>query len=134
MSVGIADVCSSVLIVLACRDAARADAAMELIRSDVPGAELSFLSLDLADLDQVKTAAGAALAGPRIDGLIDNAGVMIPPRTLTRQGFELQFGVNHLGHFAFVGLVHPHVEDRIVIRSEAHPSELQSTNRHSYAS
>src|SRR3546814_7202235 len=77
---------------------------IERIRADVPGAELSFLSLDLADLDQVKTAAGAALAGPRIDGLIDNAGVMIPPRTLTRQGFELQFGVNHLGHFAFVGL------------------------------
>src|SRR3546814_14780462 len=82
--------------------------------SDVCSSDLlSFLSLDLADLDQVKTAAGAALAGPRIDGLIDNAGVMIPPRTLTRQGFELQFGVNHLGHFAFVGLVHPHVEDRI---------------------
>src|SRR3546814_18026009 len=85
--------------------------------SDVCSSDLlSFLSLDLADLDQVKTAAGAALAGPRIDGLIDNAGVMIPPRTLTRQGFELQFGVNHLGHFAFVGLVHPHVEDRIVIK------------------
>src|SRR3546814_12382850 len=93
-------------VVLACRDAARAEAAMERIRADVPGAELSFLSLDLADLDQVKTAAGAALAGPRIDGLIDNAGVMIPPRTPTRQGFELQVGVNPICPFALVGLVH----------------------------
>src|SRR3546814_14080186 len=40
---------------------------------------------------------------------------MIPPRTLTKQGFELQFGVNHLGTFALTGLVHGHVEDRIVI-------------------
>src|SRR3546814_10446701 len=40
---------------------------------------------------------------------------MIPPKTLTKQGFELQFGVNHLGTFAFTGLVHPHVDDRIVI-------------------
>src|SRR3546814_18967800 len=48
---------------------------------------------------------------------------MIPPRSLTKQGFELQFGVNHLGHFAFVGLVHPHVEDRIVITASlAHKS------------
>ncbi len=110
-------------VVLACRDAARAEAAMDRIRADTPGADLSFLSLDLADLDQVKSAAQAALAGPRIDGLIDNAGVMIPPRTLTKQGFELQFGVNHLGHFAFVGLVHPHVEDRIVITASlAHKS------------
>src|SRR3546814_19537921 len=90
-------------VVLACRDAARAEAAMERIRADVPGAELSFLSLDLADLDLVKTAAGAALACPRIDGMIDNAGVMIPPRTMTRQGLALPFGVNHLGHFVFVG-------------------------------
>src|SRR3546814_1627466 len=50
-------------------------------------------------------------------------GVMIPPRTLTKQGFELQFGVNHLGTFAFTGLVHRHVDDRIVITgSIAHKS------------
>lgn len=102
-------------VVLACRDAAKADAAMDRIRADVPAADLAFQPLDLADLDQVREAGAAVLAGPRIDVLINNAGVMIPPRTLTRQGFELQFGVNHLGTFAFTGLVHPHVDDRIVI-------------------
>src|SRR3546814_13109788 len=96
---------------------------MTRIRIDVPGAELSFQSLDLADLDQVRDAAKAVLAGPRIDVLVNNAGVMIPPRTLTKQGFELQFGVNHLGTFALTGLVHPHVDDRIVITgSIAHKS------------
>ena len=102
-------------IVLACRDKDRAAAAMDHIRADTPGAELSFQPLDLADLDHVKDAAAAILGGPRIDVLVNNAGVMIPPRMLTKQGFELQFGVNHLGTFAFTGLIHPHVDDRIVI-------------------
>jgi NAD(P)-dependent dehydrogenase (short-subunit alcohol dehydrogenase family) len=102
-------------VVLACRDAVRAEEAMDRIRADVSKAELSFQPLDLADLDQVRDAAQAVLAGPRIDVLINNAGVMIPPKTLTKQGYELQFGVNHLGTFAFTGLVHSHVEDRIVI-------------------
>jgi NAD(P)-dependent dehydrogenase (short-subunit alcohol dehydrogenase family) len=102
-------------VVLACRDEAKAEAAMHRIRADVPAADLSFQPLDLADLDQVKDAAKAVLAGPRIDVLVNNAGVMIPPKTLTRQGYELQFGVNHLGTFAFTGLVHPHIDDRIVI-------------------
>lgn len=102
-------------VVLACRDEDKAEAAMQRIHADVPDAGLSFQRLDLADLDQVRDAAKTVLAGPRIDGLINNAGVMIPPRTLTKQGFELQFGVNHLGTFAFTGLVHPHVDDRIVI-------------------
>lgn len=102
-------------VILACRDTDRAEAAMGRIRVDVPAADLSFQPLDLADLDQVKDAAKAVIAGPRIDVLVNNAGVMIPPRTLTKQGFELQFGVNHLGTFAFTGLVHSHVDDRIVI-------------------
>src|SRR5690606_17138087 len=110
-------------VVLACRHESRADAAMERIRAEVPGAELSFQPLDLADLAQVRDAAQTVLAGPRIDVLVNNAGVMIPPKTLTKQGFELQFGVNHLGTFAFTGLVHPHVDDRIVITgSIAHKS------------
>lgn len=104
-------------VILACRDADRAEAAMNRIRADVPAAELSFQPLDLADLDQVRDAANAVLAGPRIDVLVNNAGIMIPPKTLTRQGFESQFGVNHLGTFAFTGLVHTHIDDRIVITS-----------------
>ena len=102
-------------VIMACRDAGKAETAMGRIRADVPAADLSFQPLDLADLDQVREAAKAVLAGPRIDVLINNAGVMIPPKTLTKQGYELQFGVNHLGTFAFTGLVHGHVEDRIVI-------------------
>ncbi len=110
-------------VVLACRDADRAEAAMNRIRVDVPAADLSFQPLDLADLDQVRDAAKAVLAGPRLDVLVNNAGVMIPPRTLTKQGYELQFGVNHLGTFAFTGLIHPHVDDRIVITASlAHKS------------
>ena len=102
-------------VILACRDEAKAEIAMNRIWVDVPKAELSFQPLDLADLDQVRDAAKTILAGARIDVLINNAGVMIPPKTLTKQGFELQFGVNHLGTFALTGLIHPHVDDRIVI-------------------
>lgn len=110
-------------VVLACRDEDKAEVAMNRIWADVPQAELSFQPLDLADIDQLREAARAVLAGPRIDVLVNNAGVMIPPRTLTKQGYELQFGVNHLGAFAFTGLVHPHVDDRIVITgSIAHKS------------
>lgn len=110
-------------VILACRDAAKAGAAMDRICTDVPDARLSFQPLDLADLDQVKEAAAAVRAGPRIDVLVNNAGVMVPPRMLTKQGYELQFGVNHLGTFAFTGLVHGHVDDRIVITgSIAHKS------------
>ncbi|MBL9067687.1 MAG: SDR family NAD(P)-dependent oxidoreductase [Sphingopyxis sp.] len=110
-------------VVLACRDEDKAEVAMNRIWADVPQAELSFQPLDLADIDQVRESARAVLAGPRIDVLVNNAGVMIPPRTLTKQGYELQFGVNHLGTFAFTGLVHPHVDDRIVITgSIAHKS------------
>lgn len=102
-------------VVLACRDADRAEAAMQRIGDELPTADLSFQPLDLADLDQVKEAAQMVLAGPRVDVLINNAGVMIPPRTLTQQGYELQFGVNHLGAFAFTGLIYGHVDDRIVV-------------------
>lgn len=102
-------------VIMACRDADRAAAAMDKIRAEIPDAILLFQPLDLADLDQVREAAVTLRAGPRIDVLVNNAGVMVPPRTLTKQGFELQFGVNHLGTFALTGLLHDHVEDRIVI-------------------
>ena len=89
-------------VLLACRDAARAQAAMALIGGDV-----AHLPLDLADLDSVRRAADPAASEARLDGLIANAGVMFPPLTRTAQGFELQFGVNHLGHFALTGLLLP---------------------------
>jgi NAD(P)-dependent dehydrogenase (short-subunit alcohol dehydrogenase family) len=102
-------------VILACRSKDKAEAAMSAIRAETPKADLQFLALDLSDLGAVRAAAAEVLAGPSIDVLVNNAGVMIPPRTLTKDGFELQFGVNHLGTFAFTGLIHPHVKERIVV-------------------
>ena len=84
------------------------------------------MALDLADLEQVREFAAAALERfDRIDLLINNAGVMIPPQSKTKQGFELQFGVNHLGHFALTGLLLDRIMEtpnaRIVnVSSQAH--------------
>jgi len=93
-------------VVLACRSRARADDAIEQIRSDVGDAQIEFMALDLADLEQVRAfAASVRERFDRVDLLINNAGVMVPPASKTKQGFELQFGVNHLGHFALTGLL-----------------------------
>lgn len=92
-------------VVLACRSEAKAQEAMGRIAAETPDASLGFLELDLGDLESVRTAAETAHAYERIDGLINNAGVMIPPLTRTAQGFESQFGINHLGHFALTGLL-----------------------------
>jgi NAD(P)-dependent dehydrogenase (short-subunit alcohol dehydrogenase family) len=94
-------------VLLACRDEAKAQAAMSAIRDSLPQANLAFLPLDQADLASVRRAAELAAAEPRIDVLLNNAGVMFPPLTRTRDGFELQFGVNHLGTFALSALLLP---------------------------
>jgi NAD(P)-dependent dehydrogenase (short-subunit alcohol dehydrogenase family) len=93
-------------VVLACRDTGKANCAAGRIREAVAGAAVRVLPLDLGSLTSVREAA-AQLRGdhPRLDMLINNAGVMMPPYSRTRDGFELQFGTNHLGHFAFTGLV-----------------------------
>src|SRR6185437_7792959 len=71
-----------------------------------PGANVTVQPLDLASLDSVRAAAGELRARhPRIDLLVNNAGVMFPPRQATADGFELQLGTNHLGHFALTGLL-----------------------------
>jgi len=91
-------------VVLACRSEARAAEALEDIRSGVPDARLEFMALDLSDLDQVRDFSSAVRERlDRLDLLINNAGVMIPPESQTKQGYELQFGVNHIGHFALTG-------------------------------
>ena len=93
-------------VLLACRSEARADEALADLRGELPSAEVEFLALDLADLDQVRAcAADVRERSERLDLLINNAGVMIPPESRTKQGFELQFGVNHIGHFALTGLL-----------------------------
>ncbi len=94
-------------VLLACRGKERAEAAMARIKQATPGADLAFLPLDQADLASVRAAAELAAKEPRIDVLINNAAVMNPPLTRTKQGFELQFGVNHLGCFALTGLLLP---------------------------
>ena len=95
-------------VTLACRDTAKGDAAAERIRLAHPGAHVAVDSLDLADLDAVAAfATRFASMHDHLDLLIANAGVMIPPLGRTRQGHELQFGTNHLGHFALTGRLLP---------------------------
>lgn len=76
------------------------------IRREVPGAKIEILSLDLASLDSVEQFAGQFLAThSELHGLVNNAGVMNTPRAQTKDGFELQFGTNHLGHFYLTELL-----------------------------
>jgi NAD(P)-dependent dehydrogenase (short-subunit alcohol dehydrogenase family) len=91
-------------VVLACRTRSKADDAVGAIATTAPGADVSVLELDLADLDQVTVAAASFAAGhDRLDLLINNAGLMAIPEQRTVQGYEMQFGVNHLAHFALTG-------------------------------
>lgn len=93
-------------VIMTARSEARGRAAVAGIRAAVPGASVELRLLDLSDLAEVERFAGRlGEAGTRLDVLVNNAGVMMPPRSLTRQGFELQFGVNHLAHFALTGLL-----------------------------
>jgi len=88
-------------VVMAARDQDKAEAARASIRDEIPGAALELQPLDLASLASVHKAAAGILANhPRIDILVNNAGVMGIPERRTEDGFEMQLGVNHLGHFA----------------------------------
>lgn len=95
-------------VVLAVRDLAKGDAAVTRIKRASPQAAVEVRELDLSSLASVRDAAAAlGTAHPRIDLLINNAGVMYTPKQTTVDGFELQFGTNHLGHFALTGLLLP---------------------------
>jgi len=95
-------------VVMVARDAARLDAAIGAIKETLPKAQLEAQLMDLADLASVRATAEALLATyPDIHLLINNAGVMACPQGLTADGFELQFGTNHLGHFLFTCLLVP---------------------------
>jgi NAD(P)-dependent dehydrogenase (short-subunit alcohol dehydrogenase family) len=95
-------------VVMACRSAANGEQAAAIVRASVPNAVLEVAVLNLAELGSVREFAAAAGADhDRIDLLINNAGIMAAPRRLTKDGFESQFGTNHLGHFALTGLVLP---------------------------
>jgi NAD(P)-dependent dehydrogenase (short-subunit alcohol dehydrogenase family) len=94
-------------VVLAVRNLDKGQEAIDRMKAADPKADVVLQQLDLSSLDSVRTAADALRAAhPRIDLLINNAGVMyVPKRETTRDGFEMQFGTNHLGHFALDGLL-----------------------------
>ncbi len=96
-------------VLLGCRSRARADEALGRIDDAHPGADVAWVPLDLTRLASVAEAADQVRQEPRLDVLINNAGVMVPPKSQTEDGFELQFGVNHLGHYALTG----HLLDRL---------------------
>ena len=102
-------------VVLAVRDTEKGKLAAARIAGAAPGANVTIQPLDLTSLESIRAAAGELRAKhPAIDLLINNAGVMFPPKQTTGDGFELQFGTNHLGHFALTNLLLSHVTGRIV--------------------
>jgi NAD(P)-dependent dehydrogenase (short-subunit alcohol dehydrogenase family) len=129
------------VVVLACRDRAKGELALRQLGVDAAGPESAadraeLVVLNLASLESVRRVAEDAVAlGLPIDGLINNAGVMTPPNRLeTKDGFELQFGTNVLGHFALTCRMMPVIRERVVtVASIAHKrgrinfDDLQST-------
>ena len=113
-------------VVMACRSRDKAESARDAILAETPGAGLRIVDLDLGDLASVRAAA-EAVADEAIDVLVNNAGLMMPPLQRTADGFEAQFGVNHLGTFALTGLVLPQMLERegsrvVITSSNAHKS------------
>jgi len=101
-------------VVLACRDEGRGTEALERLRGELPNASAELSLLDLADLASVrKFAEGYAGERDHLDILVNNAGVMaLDQRRETADGFEMQLGTNHLGHFALTGLLLPQLQGR----------------------
>jgi NAD(P)-dependent dehydrogenase (short-subunit alcohol dehydrogenase family) len=130
-------------VVVAVRNLDKGKDAISRIVAQSPRADVALQELDLTSLESVRTAARQLRADhDRIDLLINNAGVMYPPKSTTKDGFELQFGTNHLGHFALTGLLLdrllPVAGSRVVtissighrIRADIHFDDLQW--EHSY--
>jgi NAD(P)-dependent dehydrogenase (short-subunit alcohol dehydrogenase family) len=92
-------------VLIGCRNADKAEAAADRIRASATQADIAIISLDLADLASVRAAAAVVNEESQLDLLINNAGVMALPHRTTSDGFEMQFGTNHLGHFALTGLL-----------------------------
>ncbi|MDF1820038.1 MAG: oxidoreductase [Alcanivoracaceae bacterium] len=113
-------------VTLGCRDSSKGDQACEKILRVVPGAQLAVQPLDLGDLASVRQCAQALRARlPRLDILMNNAGIMTTPLFRTADGFEGQMGTNHLGHFALTGLLMPVIEKTpgarvVTVSSNAH--------------
>ena len=125
-------------VVLAVRSLDKGKDAIARIIAHSPQADVALQELDLTSLDSIRAAAEQLRSDhDRIDLLINNAGVMYPPKETTKDGFEMQFGTNHLGHFAFTGLLLdrllPVAGSRVVtvssighrIRADIHFDDLQ---------
>jgi NAD(P)-dependent dehydrogenase (short-subunit alcohol dehydrogenase family) len=97
-------------ILLGCRNTEKGRDAVARIADEYPEADVALVEIDLADLASVRAAAEVVAAESRLDVLVNNAGVMWNPKTITADGFESQFGINHLGHFALTGLLLPKLE------------------------
>ena len=130
-------------VVLAVRDLERGNSALSRIVAAGPGVDVTLQALDLSSLDSIHTAADALRSAyPRIDLLINNAGVMYTPKRVTKDGFEMQVGTNPLGHFALTGLLLGHMlpvrGSRVVtvssmghrIRAAIHFDDLQWERRY----
>jgi NAD(P)-dependent dehydrogenase (short-subunit alcohol dehydrogenase family) len=111
-------------VIVACRSLERGEAAAAAIRAAATGPEPEVRELDLGSLDSIRSFAGAFATEP-VSLLINNAGVMMTPQRTTSDGFELQFGTNHLGHFALTGLLLDSLE-----RSGAARIVTLSSNEH----
>jgi NAD(P)-dependent dehydrogenase (short-subunit alcohol dehydrogenase family) len=113
-------------VVMACRNLDKGHAAIEQVRAAVPDGQVQLEELDLASLESVRGFAERYKAThDGLDLLINNAGVMAPPRRRTADGFELQFGTNHLGHFLLTTLLLDSMEGRddarvVTLSSTAH--------------
>jgi NAD(P)-dependent dehydrogenase (short-subunit alcohol dehydrogenase family) len=113
-------------VVLACRNTAKGEQAMRAIQAVAPDAQLELAQLDLGDLEAVAAFAESFCAShDGLDLLLNNAGVMAPPRRETKDGFELQLGTNLLGHFALTGRLIGKLEGRadarvVTLSSNAH--------------
>jgi NAD(P)-dependent dehydrogenase (short-subunit alcohol dehydrogenase family) len=130
-------------VVLGCRDSHKGASALERIQAEAPGAQVSLAQLDLGSLESVKNFAEEFRSTHEgLELLVNNAGVMAPPRRVTSDGFELQFGTNHLGHFALtarlIGAMQGRADTRVVaVSSNAHKfgrinfDDLQSERRYS---
>lgn len=125
-------------VLIACRSPERGQGALETLKAAAPDANIRLLKLDLADLASVR-ALPEQLGDTQLDWLINNAGVMAIPRRETADGFEMQLGTNHLGHFALTGLLLERLKPgaRIVhVASNAHKTgkmkwdDLQHTQRY----
>eukprot|EP00210_Caulerpa_lentillifera_P006057 g5789.t1 len=105
--------------IIACRDGSKAEAAVESLKSRVPGGKIESRLVDLADMSSIhEFAKTIAKDTSSIDVLINNAGIMACPQMKTKDGLEMQMGVNHLGHFLLTSLLYP------MMKSHTHQARI----------